>query len=105
MMYLTLLPLSFVLSVMFYPTEVHKYLGNSMQVVALICFAIAAVALVIYSFKFLKASLTILCWGTVLVVAGSVAFPDLEILSHIKRDKVEKAVTMVMASLRSNSLE
>ena len=70
------LSLVFVLSVIFYPQELNLYLGNNTQIAGKVFFSLALISLVYSVFKFFRASINIVAWTLIAVIAGSVAFPE-----------------------------
>jgi hypothetical protein len=104
----------YVFMIVFYPKALEEYLGGGMQTVALICFIFAALALVVSSLRFFKASLNIFCWLAIAAIAGSVAFPDYAkitlnkneaLKNYINPEKLASVVSNIKTGFLSKSLE
>lgn len=104
----------YVYLVIFYPKVLEEYLGGGMQVVSLVCFTFAVLAFLFSVFRFLKASVNIICWLVIAVVAGSVAFPDFTkvqiqrtaaLTDYVKQEKLTSAMNNIKTGFFSKSLE
>lgn len=68
----------------FLSSEIREILGvGLLQSTAIICFSVAALGLAFSIFRFLKASVTIVCWLLVAAVIGLTAFPTALNFEHI----------------------